>query len=95
MVSVVAAYLRTHNVRLAVYIDDWLIVNQSKRSRKMPEPFGFTRFHDQQREILSRSQTKYCVSGCFVSIQTKIVFLSQDRLINLMQTTKMLMQVRE
>ncbi|CAC5410887.1 unnamed protein product [Mytilus coruscus] len=30
MVSVVAAFLRTQNVRLAVYLDDWLVVNQSK-----------------------------------------------------------------
>lgn len=30
MVSVVAAFLRTQNVRLVVYLDDWLVVNQSK-----------------------------------------------------------------
>jgi hypothetical protein len=30
-VSVVAAYLRTLGIRLAVYLDDWLIVNQNKR----------------------------------------------------------------
>ena len=43
----------------------------TSRSRKMPESIGFTRFHNQQREILSRSQTENCISGCFVSIQTK------------------------
>jgi hypothetical protein len=31
IVSVVAAYLRTLGIRLAVYLDDWLIVNQNKR----------------------------------------------------------------
>ena len=30
MVSVIAAYLRTHSVRLAVHLDDWLFVNRSK-----------------------------------------------------------------
>ena len=30
VVSVVAAYLRTQNIRLVIYLDDWLIVNQDK-----------------------------------------------------------------
>ncbi|XP_071133050.1 uncharacterized protein [Mytilus edulis] len=30
IVSVVAAYLRTKNIRLVVYLDDWLIINQQK-----------------------------------------------------------------
>ena len=31
IVSVIAAYLRMQNVRLAVYLDDWFLVNQLKR----------------------------------------------------------------
>ena len=31
VVSVVAAHLRMHNVRLAVYLDDWFLVNQFRK----------------------------------------------------------------
>ncbi|CAC5386371.1 unnamed protein product [Mytilus coruscus] len=31
LVSVVAAYLRTQNIRMSVYLDDWLIVNQDQQ----------------------------------------------------------------
>ena len=31
LVSVVAAYLRTQNIRMSVYLDDWLIVNQNQQ----------------------------------------------------------------
>ena len=47
IVLVAAAYLRTRNVRLVVYLDDWLLVNQCKEisihsiSRDLLESFGF------------------------------------------------------
>ena len=31
IVSVVAAYLRAQNIRMVVYLDDWMIVNQNKK----------------------------------------------------------------
>lgn len=66
MALVVAAYLRTRKIRLVhvVYLDDWLVVIQficnaianakfDSSSRDMHKS-GFTRFHSQQKEILSR-----------------------------------------
>ena len=60
----------------------------TSRSRKMPEYFGFSRFYNQQREILSNI---VYLDALFL-LKQKIVLHSQDRLIKLMQTTKMLMQ---
>lgn len=43
----------------------------NSRSRDMLESSGFTRFHNQQKEILSRPLSINCLSGSFVSVQTK------------------------
>ena len=97
MVSVVAAYLRTHNVRLAVYLDDWLIVNQSKegllqdreKCLNLLVSLGF--IINKEKSCLDPKQ-KIVYLGALFLFKQKIVLPSQDRLIKLIQTTKMLMQ---
>lgn len=74
MVSIVAAYRRERNIRLVVYLDDQLVVNQCKdnliQDREMLESSGFSRFHNQQKEIRSKPYVNQFFI-CFVSVQTK------------------------
>jgi hypothetical protein len=63
IVSVVAAILRAQSIRVAIYLDDWLVVNQNKQHLildrgKMSQSSSFTRFHNKQSKIMSSSKSE-------------------------------------
>lgn len=97
IVSVVAAYLRTRNIRLVVYLDDWLVVNQCKENLiqdreiclNLLVSLGF--IINKKKSCLDPCQSIVYLGALFLFKQ-KIVLPSQDRLINLVHTTKMLMK---
>ena len=66
VVAVVAAHLRMQNLRLAVYLDDWFLVNLIKemlimdKKESTQSPSG-TRFHDKFRKIGSRAKPVSCL----------------------------------
>ncbi|VDI76632.1 Hypothetical predicted protein [Mytilus galloprovincialis] len=62
IVSVVAAHLRKQGIRLAVYLDDWLIVDQQKirtckKSRYNHHSPYFSRFYNKHRKVRFNSNT--------------------------------------
>lgn len=98
MVSVVADYLRTRNICLVVYLDDWLVVNQCKENfiqdreicLNLLVSLGF--IINKMKSCLDPCQSNVYLGALFLFKQKyRVVLPSQDRMVNLVHTTKMLM----
>ncbi|CAC5356039.1 unnamed protein product [Mytilus coruscus] len=85
IVSVVAAYLRTKNIRLVVYLDDWLIINQQKAHLCLDRAeclnllvsLGF--IVNKEKSKLVPSQ-KLIYLGAFFDLEKGLIFPTQERI---------------
>ena len=88
IVSVVAAYLRTLGIRLAVYLDDWLIVNQNKRQLlsdrenclNLLKSLGF--LVNKEKSTLIPTQTLIYLGGLF-HLDKGLIYPTQERIVEL------------
>lgn len=77
--SIVAVYLRTLRIKLAVYLDNWLVVNQSqkvqiyRRSRKLSS-LGFIAYKEKSTLIPTQ---KIFYLGALFHLDRVLIFLSQ------------------
>ena len=85
IVSVVAAYLRAQNIRMAVYLDDWLIVNQEKkqlildRKRCLDLLVSLGFMINKEKSTLIPSQTVTYLGGVF-QLDKGLVFPTLERI---------------
>jgi hypothetical protein len=87
-VSVVAAYLRTLGIRLAVYLDDWLIVNQNKRQLlsdrenclNLLKSLDF--LVNKEKSTLIPTQTLIYLGGLF-HLDKGLIYPTQERIVKL------------
>ncbi|VDI03229.1 Hypothetical predicted protein [Mytilus galloprovincialis] len=85
IVSVVAAYLRTKNIRLVVYLDDWLIINQQKAHLCLDRAeclnllvsLGF--IVNKEKSKLVPSQ-KLIYLGALFDLEKGLIFPTQERI---------------
>jgi hypothetical protein len=88
IISVVAAYLRTLGIRLAVYLDDWLIVNQNKRQLlsdrgnclNLMKSLGF--LVNKEKSTLIPTQTLVYLGALF-HLDKGLIYPIQDRIVKL------------
>jgi hypothetical protein len=84
----VAAYLRTLGIRLAVYLDDWLIVNQNKRQLlsdrenclNLLKSLGF--LVNKEKSTLIPTQTLVYLGGLF-HLDKGLIYPTQERIVKL------------
>ena len=97
IVSVVAAHLRKHNIRLATYLDDWLLVNKSRiglvKDRELTlnllTKLGF--IVNAQKSVLTPSQDITYIGGHF-KLEKVLVFPTPERIAKLYQTIHSLLR---
>ena len=66
IVSIIAALLRSQNIRVAVFLGDWFLVNQSQilssRSRKMSQSVDFTGVYNKHRKVKCSTHIVFSLS---------------------------------